>query len=73
MQYLTDLEAKGFERSDVHWLVLVGETSPNPVGDLKSLLVNKLLQHVLLKICHVFVLEHKPPELLRVYCRNFHS
>lgn len=71
MQYFVDLEAKGSERSD--WLVLVAEISPSPADNLNSILVNELLQHVLLKICYVFVLDGKPPELLRMYCRTFHS
>lgn len=60
MKCLTDLVAKGFEHGDACWSVLVGETSPNPAGDLKSLSVNDLLQHVLLKVGHVFVPEGKP-------------
>lgn len=73
VQYFVDLEAKGSERSDTRWLVLVAEISPNPADNLNSILVNELLQHVLLKICDVFVLDGKPPELLRMYCRTFHS
>lgn len=67
------LEAKGPERSDPRWLVLVGEISPSPADILKPVSVNEFLQHVLLKICHIFVWDGKPPELLRMCCRTFRS